>query len=186
MKQSEAVKDNIEEVTHISRSAAYVISVFSSGLRGNIAATVAASRPKYLPEYVMLCTLLGILDFPRQECQLNRKRDQLRELSLHRRQGTMENKDGERRQPASRPGHNSSALSFKRTPVYLWCHFIARLLFQRGCIVVPSCLKVWPLKSQPEFYNEPPADLCACEFPHINIHARMCFTLSHHLMWAFF
>lgn len=48
---------------------------------GNIAATVAASRPKYLPEYVMLCTLLGILDFPQQECQPNRKRQTKRAFS---------------------------------------------------------------------------------------------------------
>lgn len=97
----------------------------------------------------------------------------------------MGNKDGEKRQPASSPGHNSSALYFKRTPVYLWCHFIARVLFQRGCSVVPPCLKVSPLKLQPEFYSEPPADLCACEFSHINIHASMRFTLSNHLVWGF-
>lgn len=105
---------------------------------GNIAATVAASRPKYLPEYVMPCTLLGILDFPQQECQLNRKRDKLRALSLRRRQATMGNKDGEKRRPASSPGHNSSALCFKRTPVYLWRRFIARLLFHRGSVVFKS------------------------------------------------
>lgn len=54
--------------------------------------TVAASEPKCLPAYVMFCTSLGILDFPHQECQLNRKRRKLRELSIHSKQLTMNNK----------------------------------------------------------------------------------------------
>lgn len=36
---------------------------------------------------------LGILDFPRQECQLNRKRGELRELSMHSKQLTMNNNE---------------------------------------------------------------------------------------------
>lgn len=44
---------------------------------------VAASDPKFLLVYVMFCTSSEILDFPYQECQLNRKRGKLRELSIH-------------------------------------------------------------------------------------------------------
>lgn len=54
--------------------------------------TLAASDPKFLPVDVMFCTSLGILDFPLQECQLNRKRGKLRELSMHSKQLTMNNK----------------------------------------------------------------------------------------------
>lgn len=53
---------------------------------------------KFLPAYVMFCSLLGILDFPHQECQLNRKSDKLRELSMHSKQVTMNNKEERKNQ----------------------------------------------------------------------------------------
>lgn len=68
---------------------------------GDIALTVAASYLKFLPAYVMFCTLLGILDFPHQECQLNRKRDKLRELSIPSKQVTMNNKEREKKSDSS-------------------------------------------------------------------------------------
>lgn len=127
-KQSRPVKDNIEEVTHISSFATYVTSVHwrSSGTgvvgapscSGDIATPVALQAlPKFLPAYVMLCTLLGIPDFPHQECQPNRKRDKLRELCIYSKQVTMNNKGLEGQK--GRPGRGQPAVLWR---IHQICH----------------------------------------------------------------
>lgn len=75
-------------------------------MQGIQSETVAVSDPKFLPAYVMFCASLGILDFPRQECHLNRKRGKLRELSMHSKQLTMNN--------------NKKKKSDSTKPVVLW------------------------------------------------------------------
>lgn len=85
-----------------------------------------ASPPKFLPAYVMFCTLLGIPDFPHQECQPNRKRDKLRELCIYSKQVTMNNKglEGQKGQP----GRGQPAVLWRIhqicqglfTPVYIY------------------------------------------------------------------